>query len=134
MDAVSWLFVILYIIFFSCSAVEQPDVVFSVEQIRCGPAKTHTPELVPEECGTSDIDGCKPDGDLLANGAQTEDAASNSSSSAELFLSLKEKPEELLQLAPQAGDVIVPLTGETDRRHFSSHETPVKASGKAILC
>lgn len=121
MDAVSsfisFLFVTLYFIFFSCSAVEQPDVVFSVEQIRCGQAKTHT----PAECG-ADIDDCKPDSDPLTDVTQTEDAASDSSSSADLFLKLKEQPGELLQLAPEAGDVIVPLTGETDRGHFCSHE------------
>uniref|UniRef100_A0A8C4H357 PAS domain-containing protein n=1 Tax=Dicentrarchus labrax TaxID=13489 RepID=A0A8C4H357_DICLA len=65
---------------FILSAVEQPDVVFSIEQLRCGQAETHS------------------------------DASSSTSSAADLFFKLKEKPEELLQLAPEAGDVIVPLT------------------------
>ncbi|KAG8001767.1 Hypoxia-inducible factor 1-alpha, partial [Nibea albiflora] len=104
---------------FILSAVEQPDVVFSVEQIRCGQAKTHTAALVPEECETPNVDACKPDGDLLASVTQTEDAASDSSSSADLFLKLKEKPDELLQLAPEAGDVIVPLTDFVELSFFS---------------
>ncbi|XP_019121102.2 hypoxia inducible factor 1 subunit alpha, like isoform X1 [Larimichthys crocea] len=99
---------------FILSAVEQPDVVFSVEQIRCGQAKTHT----PAECG-ADIDDCKPDIDPLTDVTQTEDAASDSSSSADLFLKLKEQPGELLQLAPEAGDVIVPLTDFVELSFFS---------------
>ncbi|KAI3353970.1 hypothetical protein L3Q82_018466, partial [Scortum barcoo] len=77
---------------FILSAVEQPDVVFSVEQIRCGREESRSPDKPSI---------CEPDG---------EDAGSNPSSAADLFLQLKEKPEELLQLAPEAGDEIVLLT------------------------
>ncbi len=80
--------------------MEQPDVVFSVEQIRCGEAEASSPE-----------DICNSDPD-------SEDAGSNPSSAVELFFQLKEKPEELLQLAPEAGDAIVPLTGGETHKHI----------------
>lgn len=80
--------------------MEQPDVVFSVEQLRHGRAEPHT-------CDSD------PDSEHLTESSQTED--SDSSGAAQLFFELKEKPEELLQLAPEAGDV-VPLTGETVQR------------------
>ncbi|XP_035535487.1 hypoxia inducible factor 1 subunit alpha, like [Morone saxatilis] len=93
---------------FILSAVEQPDVVFSVEQLRCGQAKTHSAAPAPEDSGTSDMRDS--DSECLASSDQTEDESSGTSSAADLFFKLKEKPEELLQLAPEAGDVIVPLT------------------------
>lgn len=94
--------------------MEQPEVVFSVEQLRYGQAES--PALAPEDCGTADKCDSNPDSERLTETGQTEDAASNPpSSAAQLFFKLKEKPEELLQLAPEAGDV-VPLTGETVQR------------------
>ncbi|XP_036392347.1 hypoxia inducible factor 1 subunit alpha, like [Megalops cyprinoides] len=70
---------------FILSGVEQADVVFSVEQTQCLLKPKKEPE---EEIGTD--------------------------TSAQLFLKLKERPEELLQLAPATGDVVVPLTGHTE--------------------
>lgn len=68
--------------------VEQADVVFSVEQTGCGLKSDPVSEASEETLCDSD-----------------------SSSSAELSLQLKENPEDLLQLAPVSGDPIVPLTG-----------------------
>lgn len=91
---------------FLCSAVEQPDIVFSREQIRGGQlSKDESPAAAPEDCGSSDIW----DTESEVGSGQTEDAGSNPSSPAELIFRLKEKPEPL-QLAPNAGDAIVPLT------------------------
>lgn len=99
---------------FFFSAVEQPEVVFSVEQLRSGQAES--PALAPEDCGAADKCDYNPDSERPTETGQTEDMASNPpSSAAQLFFKLKEKPEELLQLAPEAGDV-VPLTGETVQR------------------
>ncbi|XP_078140076.1 hypoxia inducible factor 1 subunit alpha, like [Centroberyx gerrardi] len=102
---------------FILSAVEQPDVVFSVEQTRCGrlpKAEPRSPATAAEDCGTSNpCDPCDPDlktGQTLCGAGQTEDGGSTPGSAAELFLKLKEQPEELLQLAPESGDAIVPLT------------------------
>lgn len=98
--------------FFFCSAVEQPDVIFSVEQIRCVQqlkAEPQSPAVIPGDCGT-DICDSEPENEHLPGSLQLEDAGSNPSSTAHLFPKLK-KPEELLQLAPEAGDTIVPLTG-----------------------
>lgn len=89
---------------FFCSAVEQPDVVFSLEQTRCGRAD---PRLAPEDCGTSDACDFDPE-------SHSSSAGLDPGGSAELFFKLKENPEELLQLAPEAGDAVVPLTGETE--------------------
>ncbi|XP_041796050.1 hypoxia inducible factor 1 subunit alpha, like isoform X2 [Chelmon rostratus] len=98
---------------FILSAVEQPDVVFSVEQIRCAQADP------PKDCGTSDMCDSDSDSEHLASSSQTEDAGLNPGGAAELFFKLKEKPEELLQLAPEAGDVIVPLTDFAELSFFS---------------
>lgn len=49
-----------------------------------------------------EVEGSSPSGDEDGDGA-------------ELLLKLKQKPEELLQLAPEPGDV-VPLTGEAPQR------------------
>lgn len=95
---------------FSCSSVEQPGVVFSVEQVHCDRSEANSPALSPAESDTtlkSDSDGKTP--------GKVENVGSSPSNSAELFFELKEKPEELLQLAPEAGDV-VPLTGKTLQR------------------
>lgn len=85
--------------------MEQPDVVFSVEQIRCGqPPKRESQSLSPMS------DRCDPD----VIDSQAEDEGSNPDEAADLYLKLKENPEELLQLAPEPGDTIVPLIGEMD--------------------
>lgn len=106
-------------IVFLCSAVEQPDVVFSIEQIRCGKTEPHSTALASEDCGTSDICDSDPDSECLTSSSQADDECSNSSSAEELFFKLKEQPEELLQLAPEAGDAIVPLTGgEPSQRYL----------------
>ncbi|KAL7401275.1 hypothetical protein ABVT39_025773 [Epinephelus coioides] len=110
---------------FVLSAVEQPDVVFSMEQIRRGqPAEAEplSPALPPEDCGTSDISD--PDSEHLISSSKTQCAASDPSNSAELFFKLKEQPEELLQLAPAAGDIIVPLSGENFELSFTSPVSP----------
>lgn len=95
---------------FSCSSVEQPDVVFSVEQIHCDQSEADSPALTPADNDAtlkSDSDAETPD--------KVEDVGSSPSNTAELFFELEEKPNELLQLAPEAGEV-VPLTGKTFQR------------------
>ncbi|XP_047450086.1 hypoxia inducible factor 1 subunit alpha, like isoform X1 [Mugil cephalus] len=101
---------------FILSAVEQPDVVFSVEQTRCGRLNKDEPRSpVPaaEDCGTSESDS-----------AAEDDADSTPGDAADLFLKLSEKPEELLQLAPDAGDADVPLTGGFVELSFASPSNP----------
>ncbi|XP_070762079.1 hypoxia inducible factor 1 subunit alpha, like [Enoplosus armatus] len=107
---------------FILSAVEQPDVVFSIEQIPCGQAEPHSPALAAEDYGTSDTSD--PVSERLASSCQTEDAGSSPSSAAELFFKLKEQPEELVQLAPEARDAIVPLTGDFVELSFASPSSP----------
>uniref|UniRef100_A0A3P9Q727 Hypoxia inducible factor 1 subunit alpha, like n=1 Tax=Poecilia reticulata TaxID=8081 RepID=A0A3P9Q727_POERE len=71
---------------FILSAVEQPDVVLSVEQTRCSllpKTKPSSPERAAEDSGISDT--CDSDGEEAGG-------------SAKLLLGLTEKPEELLQL------------------------------------
>ncbi|KAM3874771.1 hypoxia-inducible factor 3-alpha-like, partial [Diretmus argenteus] len=115
---------------FILSVVEQPDVVFSMEQTRCAklpkaePQSTETP---PEDCGSSGP--CDPDPDregiqTLPGSRQTEDV----SSAAELFLKLQENPENLLQLAPEPGDAFVPLTGLADFVELSFTSPPSPSS------
>lgn len=74
---------------FILSAVEQPDVVFSVEQIRSGHA---------EPCSPQKSEACDPECERVTISSQTEDAASNRGSAA----------PELLQVAPKTGDTDVP--------------------------
>lgn len=71
------------------SGVEQADVVFSLEQT-CNTAKpkVEMPSVLKEV-----------------------DSDMEESSTAKLFLQMKENPEELLQLAPHSGDAIISLTG-----------------------
>ncbi|XP_070825938.1 hypoxia inducible factor 1 subunit alpha, like [Chaetodon trifascialis] len=101
---------------FILSAVEQPDVVFSVEQIQRAQTDP-SPALAPKDCGTSDVCDSDPDDEHLAS--ENEDVGSNPGGAAELYFKLKEKPEELLQLAPEAGDAIVPLTDFAELSFFS---------------
>ncbi|XP_066559951.1 hypoxia inducible factor 1 subunit alpha, like isoform X2 [Amia ocellicauda] len=75
------------------SGVEHADVVFSMEQV----------ERVP-----------KPKPELEAG---SEDATMDTNTS--LFLKLKESPEDLTQLAPAAGDEIIPLTGPVEIKDLS---------------
>uniref|UniRef100_A0A3P8V2V1 Hypoxia inducible factor 1 subunit alpha, like n=1 Tax=Cynoglossus semilaevis TaxID=244447 RepID=A0A3P8V2V1_CYNSE len=76
---------------FILSAIEQPDTVFSVEQIRCGP---------------------------LSSSAQTEDAGSNPSNAAEL-LNKPEKPDEV-QLASENNDTDRRTAGFVELSFISS--------------
>lgn len=102
------------IVFFAFSSVEQPDVIFSMEQTRC--SRSSKVEPADEDSGTADMCESKTDSEPRTVSTEAEDVDSDSSSSATLFMELQEKPEELLQLAPDAGDTIVPLSpGETDR-------------------
>ncbi|KAM4566408.1 hypoxia inducible factor 1 subunit alpha, like isoform 2-T2 [Odontesthes bonariensis] len=106
---------------FILSAVEQPDVVFSVEQTRC----LSVPKTEPlsaehmEDSGISDT--CESDGEHAAGSSEAEDV--DPSSSVQLFLKLKERPEMLLQLAPAAKDSMLLLTGPVELS-FSSPTGP----------
>ncbi|XP_041668971.1 hypoxia inducible factor 1 subunit alpha, like isoform X2 [Cheilinus undulatus] len=96
---------------FILSAVEQPDVVFSIGQIRksrSSESESLSPELKAKVDGSADI----------SDSDSSKD--SNSSSSADLFSKLEQEPEALLQLAPVAGDVIVPLTEDFVELSFCS--------------
>ncbi|XP_029923304.1 hypoxia inducible factor 1 subunit alpha, like [Myripristis murdjan] len=102
---------------FILSSVEQPDVVFSVEQTRCvqppkaepqSPVAVAAEDSGTSECGDSDAD--RTNGEAVSGSSQSEDAVSKPGGAAALFLQLKESPEELLQLAPDSGDASVPLT------------------------
>ncbi|XP_071352045.1 hypoxia inducible factor 1 subunit alpha, like isoform X2 [Trachinotus anak] len=109
---------------FILSAVEQPDVVFSVEQTRCGQlpkAEPQSPALPLEDCEASAA--CDSEAEHLATSSESEDTGSSPSSAADLFLTLK-KPEELLELAPKAGDAIIPLTGGFVELSFASPSSP----------
>ncbi|XP_062872655.1 hypoxia inducible factor 1 subunit alpha, like isoform X2 [Trichomycterus rosablanca] len=77
---------------FILSGVEEADTVLSLEQTR-----------------TSDHD-CQ--SDMETN--DSEDEFSSSSSSGELFLQMKDDPEDLLQLTPAPGDAIIPLTDDME--------------------
>ncbi|XP_017296178.1 hypoxia inducible factor 1 subunit alpha, like [Kryptolebias marmoratus] len=92
---------------FILSSVEQPDVIFSSEQTRCScPAKTEL--LAPEDSG---ISACESDGD-------PEDSEKF------LFLKPKKSPEELLQLAPEAGDAAAPPAAGPVELSFVSPPSP----------
>ncbi|KAJ4935601.1 hypothetical protein JOQ06_017132 [Pogonophryne albipinna] len=87
---------------FILSGVEQPDVVFSVEQTRCG----RLPEAEPqpaEDSGISDLSQSDSGSECLTSTGQFEDAGSIPIPSpvAELFLQVK---EELLKEASEAED------------------------------
>ncbi|KAI4878552.1 hypothetical protein NFI96_016749, partial [Prochilodus magdalenae] len=89
---------------FILSGVEEAETVFSVEQTR-NELKQEMLTLTIMEVDDS------------------EDELSSSSSSAELFHKLKDNPEDLLQLAPAAGDTIIPLTDHMDLS-FRSPSSP----------
>ncbi|KAI7800836.1 hypoxia inducible factor 1 subunit alpha, like isoform X2 [Triplophysa rosa] len=73
---------------FILSGVEQADVVFSLEQT---------------------FDTSKPKVEVLSV-LKEVDSDTEESSTADLFLKMKENPEELLQLAPHSGDAIISQT------------------------
>ncbi|CAI5692717.1 unnamed protein product [Oreochromis niloticus] len=107
---------------FILSSVEQPDVIFSMEQTRC----SRVPKIEPadEDSGTADIRESETDSEPRTVSTEAEDVDSDSSSSAKLFMELREKPEELLQLAPDAGDTIVPLSPDSVPEHPRDLCTP----------
>lgn len=103
---------------FILSGVEQPDVIFSIEQIRsrCSPqAESGTPEDVM----TSNIRDSERE-----HLSGSEASRKKPTSVADLFSKLKEEPEELLQLAPAAADTVIPLTGDSAELSFCSPPTP----------
>ncbi|XP_028276383.1 hypoxia inducible factor 1 subunit alpha, like [Parambassis ranga] len=110
---------------FILSAVEQPDIIFSVEQTRCGrlvKAELPSEAAAPVDCGSSDGSDSEADSERLAVSSEAKESSPDGS--AELFMKLKEKPEELLQLAPEAGDAIVPLMGGLVELSFASPSSP----------
>lgn len=114
-------------VFFPCSSVEQPDVVFSVEQTRSGLlSKTESPNT-PQDSGFSD--SCESDAEPTPGSAEAQDL--DPSSSARLFLKLKEEPEEILQLAPESGDAVVLVAGDTSHTQelFLLHTPSFKLKG-----
>nr|XP_020499180.1 hypoxia-inducible factor 1-alpha-like [Labrus bergylta] len=101
---------------FILSTVEQPDVVFSVEQIRYRPpseAESHSTEIKTKVNGTADI--CDSDGERLSS---SKDACLSPGSSDQ------EEPEALLQLESVAKDVIVPPTGDFVELAFCTPSSP----------
>ncbi|KAF3693335.1 Hypoxia-inducible factor 1-alpha [Channa argus] len=111
---------------FILSAVEQPDVIFSVEQIDCErvpKAEPQSPANTPEDCGITDKCDSEPESERVADSSQAEDGSSNPSDKADVSLKQKEKSDDLLQLAPEAGDTIVPLTGFVELS-FASPPSP----------
>ncbi|XP_010773058.1 hypoxia-inducible factor 1-alpha-like, partial [Notothenia coriiceps] len=101
---------------FIFSDVEQPGVVFSVEQTRCG----RLPEAEPqpaEDSGISDLSQSDSGSKCLTSPGQSEDAGSIPSPVAELFLQVK---EELLKEASELEDPITPLTGDLLELSFCS--------------
>uniref|UniRef100_A0A3Q1CEI8 Hypoxia inducible factor 1 subunit alpha, like n=1 Tax=Amphiprion ocellaris TaxID=80972 RepID=A0A3Q1CEI8_AMPOC len=100
---------------FILSSVEQPDVIFSIEQTRCGESESQ-PAAAAEISGAS------------------EESDSDLDSPANLFTKLKEKPEELLLLAPSAGDAIVLLNGGSLELSFASPSSPTSVPDPQDLC
>ncbi|XP_022053770.2 hypoxia inducible factor 1 subunit alpha, like isoform X1 [Acanthochromis polyacanthus] len=100
---------------FILSSVEQPDVIFSIEQNRCGESESQ-PAAAPETSGAS------------------EESDSDLGNSANLFMKLQEKPEELLQLAPSAGDAIVLLNKGSLELSFASPSSPTSVQDPQELC
>nr|XP_020478881.1 hypoxia-inducible factor 3-alpha-like isoform X2 [Monopterus albus] len=105
---------------FILSAVEQPDVVFSLEQIRCDSLS----KTAPEDCGTSDTCDPDPESELVIDSSQPEEGGSSPSSVADLFVNLQEKPKQLVQLSPDAGDTAVPLAKDFVELSFASPPSP----------
>ncbi|XP_074535128.1 hypoxia inducible factor 1 subunit alpha, like [Halichoeres trimaculatus] len=97
---------------FILSGVEQPDAIFSLEQIR----SSRSPRA--EEVPPSDISSSN--GERLGSDA----ALKRTSSATDLFSKLKEEQEELLRVAPAAADTVIPLTGDSAELSFYSPPTP----------
>uniref|UniRef100_A0A3Q3NRV3 Hypoxia-inducible factor 1-alpha-like n=1 Tax=Labrus bergylta TaxID=56723 RepID=A0A3Q3NRV3_9LABR len=98
---------------FILSTVEQPDVVFSVEQIRYRPpseAESHSTEIKTKVNGTADI--CDSDGERLSS---SKDACLSPGSSDQ------EEPEALLQLESVAKD---PGSEKADGPYWLAFCTP----------
>uniref|UniRef100_A0A3B4ZKF8 Hypoxia-inducible factor 1-alpha-like n=1 Tax=Stegastes partitus TaxID=144197 RepID=A0A3B4ZKF8_9TELE len=95
---------------FILSVVEQPDVIFSVEQTRC--AKSESQPAAPENGKAPE----SPESDVEF----VVESDSDGGGAAKLFMKLKEKPEELLQLAPSAGDAVIPLKADFVELSFTS--------------
>ncbi|XP_030007457.1 hypoxia inducible factor 1 subunit alpha, like isoform X2 [Sphaeramia orbicularis] len=104
---------------FILSAIEQPDVVFSLEQVRCAQPKAEppSPASATDDGDKSDTCDSDADADHVMESSQTD-----------LFSKLKEKPEELLQLAPQAGDAFVSLMGGFIELSFASPSSSSSSS------
>ncbi|KAF6732394.1 Hypoxia-inducible factor 1-alpha [Oryzias melastigma] len=102
---------------FILSSVEQPDVIFSVEQTRSDLQSKAEPPHTPQDSGFSD--SCESDGEPGSAEAQDLDPTS----SARLFLKLKEEPDEILQLDPESRDVVV-LVAAPVELSFSSPLSP----------
>uniref|UniRef100_A0A1A7XHA3 Hypoxia-inducible factor 1, alpha subunit, like n=1 Tax=Iconisemion striatum TaxID=60296 RepID=A0A1A7XHA3_9TELE len=101
---------------FILSAVEQQEVVFSTEQMRC----SHLAKTQPPSPDSGNSDSFESDSELGTGPSETEDL--DPSSVAKLLL--KEKPEELLQLDPEAGDAVVTLTEGPVELSFASPPSP----------
>ncbi|KAK9962198.1 hypothetical protein ABG768_007574 [Culter alburnus] len=86
---------------FILSGVEEADVVFSLEQT-CQKPKPKAEKLSVLEKVEEEEEEEKEE--------EEEDSDMEESSTAKLFLQMKENPEELLQLAPHSGDAIISLT------------------------
>nr|UBK24442.1 hypoxia inducible factor-3 [Rhynchocypris lagowskii] len=100
---------------FILSGVEEADVVFSLEQT-CEKPKTKAESLSEEEEEEEEENEEEDDDD-------DDSSDMEESSTAELFLQMKENPEELLQLAPHSGDAFISLT-EGVKLSFCSPPSP----------
>lgn len=85
-------------------------MVFSAEQTRCSrraKPEPRSPDHAPEDSG---ISTCESDAEHVAASSESEDV--DPGSPAELLL--KENPEELLQLAPEAEEAAVLLAASEE--------------------
>ncbi|XP_011607021.2 hypoxia inducible factor 1 subunit alpha, like isoform X3 [Takifugu rubripes] len=113
---------------FILSSVEQPEFVFSIEQVHSDPPEANVPALAP-----ADSDTPLKSETALDTPCKVENVGSSSSNAADLFFKLKEKPQELLQLAPEAGDV-VPLTDFSKLSFFSPSSPDTMPENPQDLC
>ncbi len=90
----------------SGSGVEEADVVFSLEQT-CEKPKPRAEE--------------------------EEEDMEEESSAANLFLQMKENPEDLLQLAPHSGDAVISLTGAPNQAFLPNWNVCCWSFGCAFL-
>ncbi|XP_068174285.1 hypoxia inducible factor 1 subunit alpha, like isoform X2 [Antennarius striatus] len=115
---------------FILSAVQQPDVVFSIEQIHHGQAEP----LPPEGCGAADMCDSDPSHVKVMSTSQTEDEGSNPSVAVETTFKPKEKPEEDLQFGPEAGDAVPPPDSSGELSFFCSSSPDVVPDRPEDLC